>query len=238
MRADIHNLAEVVMEEKIKEKFSVTEDDDMLGLSIYAAQRKMQDYKDKYLLFFDDDEGAATYELTPGATSLLASTLMNFEADEFKNDRLMLAGRLMRKMQSEQLAYAPEVFHSLCHVYVESQQWEEVAAFLRKQIDPSLCQPLLKTVRMLKSNLVYIFQSSTRQDVQAAVDTFEQNFFSLAAVKSRKAEEAAQKAKRQEAGLEQDNVVEGEAVQDMGHLDKKAMRRELRKGGRVDSMEQ
>jgi len=26
----------------------------------------------------------------------------------------------------------------------------------------------------------------------------------------------------------------GEEVQDMGHLDKKAMRRELRKGGRVD----
>jgi len=26
----------------------------------------------------------------------------------------------------------------------------------------------------------------------------------------------------------------GEGVQDMGHLDKKAMRRELRKGGRVD----
>jgi len=89
------------MEEKIKEKFVVTEDDDMLGLSIYAAQRKMQDYKEKYLLFFDADEAPATYELTPRATSLLAETLMNFEADEFKNDRLMLAGRLMRKMQAE-----------------------------------------------------------------------------------------------------------------------------------------
>jgi len=121
MRAGIHSLAEVIMEEKIKEKFPVTEDDDMLGLSIYAAQKKMQGYKEKYLLFFDDDEGAATYELSPKATSLLAETLMNFEADEFKNDRLMLAGRLMRKMQSEQLVYAPEVFHSLCHVYVECQ---------------------------------------------------------------------------------------------------------------------
>lgn len=225
MRADMYTLAEVIMEEKNKEKFPQTEADDILGLNIYAAQRKMQAYKAKYLLFFDLDEGPATYELSSAATNILAQTLMNFEADEFKNDRLMLAGRLMNTMQSEQHPYAPEVFHNLCHVYVESQQWSEVAAFLRKQTDPNLCRPLQKTVKMLKQNLVYIFQSATRQEVQAAVDQFEQNFFSMAAVRARKAEEAAQEAKRLEEGTAHENVTEGEAVQDMGHLEKKAMRR-------------
>jgi len=60
----------------------------------------------------------------------------------------------------------------------------------------------------------------------------------MAAVRARKAEEAAQEAKRLEEGTAHENVTEGEAVQDMGHLEKKAMRRELRKGGRVDSIEQ
>lgn len=46
--------------------------------------------------------------------------MMNFERDEFKNDRLALTEKLNKKMQYEQIPFDGEVFHNICHVYVES----------------------------------------------------------------------------------------------------------------------
>lgn len=125
-------LAEVVMDEKEKEKFPVTRNDDLLALKIYAAQLKMTEYREKFSLFFQDDDGHSVYELTHDVADILAATLMNFERDEFKNDRLMLTEKLNKKMYTDLIPYSGDVFHSICHVYVESQQWEDVTAFLRK----------------------------------------------------------------------------------------------------------
>jgi hypothetical protein len=43
------------MAEKIKEKFEVTVDDEVIALNIYAAQKKFPEYKQKFDLFMDDD---------------------------------------------------------------------------------------------------------------------------------------------------------------------------------------
>lgn len=56
MRNGSHTLAEVVMDEKLKEKFPVTVEDDLLGLQIYAAQVKMPNYREKFLMFFDTED--------------------------------------------------------------------------------------------------------------------------------------------------------------------------------------
>jgi len=90
MRTGNHTLAEVVMDEKGKEKFPVKVEDDLLALEIYASQLKMPNYREKFQLFFDTDNGSAEYELAQEATGILAKTLMSFEGDEFKNERLML----------------------------------------------------------------------------------------------------------------------------------------------------
>lgn len=92
----------------------------------------MPEYREKYSLFFQDDEGHAVYELSHDVTVVLAATLMNFERDEFKNDRLMLIEKLNKKMYTDLIPYNGDVFHCICHVYVESQQWEDITAFLRK----------------------------------------------------------------------------------------------------------
>lgn len=44
MQNQSYTLAEIVMAEKLKEKFSVTVNDELIGLNIFAAQKKMADY--------------------------------------------------------------------------------------------------------------------------------------------------------------------------------------------------
>jgi hypothetical protein len=185
MTNETFSLAEIVMDEKNKEKFPQTLEDEVLAIKIYAKQLKMADYREKFLLFFDTDQGPAQYELTTNLTTVLAKTLLNFEFDEFKNDKLMLTEKLNKKMQNELIPYNAEVFHSICHVYVESQQWEDVSEFLRNQTGSKTCSPNLKTVKYLKANLAYIFQNNVRNDLQDAIQKFEYSFFSLEATRAR-----------------------------------------------------
>lgn len=54
MKNESYTLAEIVMAEKLKEKFQVTVGDELIGLNVFAAQKKMEEYKDKYNVFFDE----------------------------------------------------------------------------------------------------------------------------------------------------------------------------------------
>lgn len=45
MTNESYTLAEIVMAEKVKEKFEVTENDELIGLNIYAAQKKFPEYR-------------------------------------------------------------------------------------------------------------------------------------------------------------------------------------------------
>jgi len=50
-----YELAEIVMSEKLKEKFNITFNDELIGLNIYSAQVKFNDYKSKFETFIKDD---------------------------------------------------------------------------------------------------------------------------------------------------------------------------------------
>jgi len=56
-----YELSEIVMAEKLKEKFTETFNDELIGLNIYAAQRKFADYRQKFELLINDD---SPYEFT------------------------------------------------------------------------------------------------------------------------------------------------------------------------------
>lgn len=86
MENESFTLAEIVMAEKMKEKFDVTENDQIIGLNIYAAQTKFPEYKEKFDLFMNEEE----FEVSQKTMTILGQTLMKFDTDEFKNDRLML----------------------------------------------------------------------------------------------------------------------------------------------------
>lgn len=56
---------------------------------------------------------------------------MNFDSDEFKNDRLMLTEQITKKMRDKLVSYDGSLFHNIVYVYTESQQWQDVATILR-----------------------------------------------------------------------------------------------------------
>ena len=97
MRHKNYTLAEIVMAEKVKERFALTVKDELTGLHVYAAQKKWAEYKEKFEIFFNDslDE---EFRLNYDISQTLGQTLMNFDEDEFKNERLMMSEKLVRRL--------------------------------------------------------------------------------------------------------------------------------------------
>ena len=77
-------------------------------------------------MFIEDE-----FEFTQDISTELGKTLMNFDSDEFKNDRLMLTEQITKKMRDKLVSYDGSLFHNIVYVYTESQQWSDVATILR-----------------------------------------------------------------------------------------------------------
>ena len=82
------------MNEKLKEKFEVTVTDEIINLNIYSSQKKLNEYTEKFEMFFDGQ-----HEFTHEVSVHLGKTLMEFDTEEFKNKRLMLSEKLNKEMQ-------------------------------------------------------------------------------------------------------------------------------------------
>ena len=151
---------------------------------------------------------------------------MKFDTDEYKNDRLMLIERIVRKMRDNEIVYDASLFQNVLYVYTESQQWGDVATILRSQQSTDHCKPNLKTMKYLRSNLVYCFQNSTRLDVLDAIESFEQRFFSYQ--QRREQEQSSKKNKSTSASkIAEESIEEGDLEADQ--MSKKVLRREARK---------
>jgi len=65
-----------------------------------------------------DREGEFTFD--QNLSQKLGSTLMVFDTDEFKNDRLRLSDQIRKRMEDDAVQYSGELFHDLIYVYTES----------------------------------------------------------------------------------------------------------------------
>lgn len=45
---------------------------------------------------------------------------MNFDTDEFKNDRLTMTQKITKKMRDKVIPYEATLFHNILYVYTES----------------------------------------------------------------------------------------------------------------------
>lgn len=106
----------------------------------------------------------------------MGNTLTHFEDEKYKNERLMLTERLMKKMNENYIHYDASLFHNVMYVLTESQQWKEVATLLKELTHSEKVTPTSKTISYLKANLVYSFENSVRLEVQDAIQTFERKF--------------------------------------------------------------
>lgn len=213
-----YNLAEIVMVEKLKEKFSISMQDELIGLHIFAGQQKLAQYREKFEIFLNeelDEEFRLNYE----TAQELGQTMMSFDTEEFKNDRLMLSEKLVRKMQEYQIPCAGDLFHNLVYIYTESQQWESIATFLRAQTAAGTCEPAHKTLGYLKSNIVFCFNNSTRMEIQEALGEFEQAYYRGQPRRTHITERPS--ATR--------DTIEEDDHKELGQKDKKLLRREARR---------
>jgi hypothetical protein len=53
MRHKAFTLAEIVMAEKLKEKFDIKIDDELIGLNVFSAQKKFTEYREKFDILID-----------------------------------------------------------------------------------------------------------------------------------------------------------------------------------------
>jgi hypothetical protein len=72
-------LAEIVMAEKLKEKFVHEKDDELIELKVYSALKKFDQYKEKFDILLDK-EGSHTFD--SNLADQLGSTLMTFDTDQ------------------------------------------------------------------------------------------------------------------------------------------------------------
>lgn len=123
----------------------------------------------------------SAYPFSTDIAHELGSTLLNFKADEHKNQRLQMAEKIIKRMYNLELQYPGDLFHDLIFIMTESQQWQELSKLLRAQSGFRTCKPNQKTIKYLRQNLVYCFQTQTRMDLTDAIDQFDQRFFSYQA---------------------------------------------------------
>lgn len=55
MRHKAFVLAEIVMDEKLKEKFDINIKDELIGLNVFSAQKKFSEYKEKFDILMEKE---------------------------------------------------------------------------------------------------------------------------------------------------------------------------------------
>lgn len=113
-----YELSEIVMAEKLKEKFGeTTVNDELIGLNIYAAQKKFTEFRHKFDLFISDE---SEFEFNNKIASELGNTLKQFDTDEYKNDRLQMTEKIVKRIKQKELCFDSVLFQNAMFVYTES----------------------------------------------------------------------------------------------------------------------
>lgn len=98
------DLGQIVYSEKQREKFEQTISDQLTGLEIFSAQRKIDEFADLYgkLLAIGEKDKAAGAGVAPQFTQevceSIARTLMEFDSEKEKQRRLEMAEKLFKRI--------------------------------------------------------------------------------------------------------------------------------------------
>jgi hypothetical protein len=158
IQTQAYGLAQIVYSEKMREKFEQTIDDQLVGLEIFASQRKVEEFTELYNKIVPDTTvTASTTHLTQNVSETIARNLMQFDSEKEKQRRLEMAERLLKRTMESSIVLSAKLFDSLVFVFTESQQWRQLIDLLSGLNDKN-CTPELKTLNYLKKNLLYCFE--------------------------------------------------------------------------------
>lgn len=174
LKVKAYTLMEVIYSEKLKEKYDMTADDHMMGLEIYAVQKKMAEYSTKFRSILTESiEGIS---LDAHTCEELSRTLAYFDSNEFSSARAEMTEDLEREITFKRIPMTGKTFESLIYVFSESQNWAKVKSLVDYS-QPDNCEPNPDTAKFLKRNLVYCFDSGLRASLKDSLDNFELRFF-------------------------------------------------------------
>ena len=57
---------------------------------------------------------------------------MQFGAEQYKNDQLMLAQKLAKTIYQKVIPYDGDLLHTMIYIYTEAQMWSDVSALLKQ----------------------------------------------------------------------------------------------------------
>ncbi|CDW78620.1 UNKNOWN [Stylonychia lemnae] len=170
-----YTLAQIVYSEKMREKFDITTNDNLIGLQIFANQKKLEEFTDLYQKLMGDKDGK--YKFDESVCEQICLNLMHFDSDKEKMIRLDMTEKLMKKVYGESITITGKLFDSAVYIFTESQQWQKVINILNF-INPDNSSPDIKTLNYLKKNLLYCFDSTQRQTLKDQIKKAEDTFFS------------------------------------------------------------
>lgn len=161
----------------MREKFESTIDDQLVGLEIFASQKKIDEFTDLYNKIVPDTHVTTqTTQLTQNVSEAIARNLMHFDSDKEKQRRLEMADRLLKRTMESSIVLTGQLLDSLVFVFTESQQWRQLTDLLNGLNDKN-CTPEIKTLNYLKKNLLYCFEPQTRSQLKEQIEKLEDTFF-------------------------------------------------------------
>ena len=92
----------------------------------------MAEYSEKFNVFFDESLDQNEFGINKEIADQLCKTLLIFEGDVFKNDRLMLTQKLSRHLTDNMIKFNGDVLHTIIYVLAESQLWTDVASVVKQ----------------------------------------------------------------------------------------------------------
>ncbi len=176
----------------MREKFDSGVVDQLIGLEIFASQKKIDEFGELFNKLLTEPPKATPVTekegevaaavpqqqagLTQDTCEQIAKNLMLFDSDKEKARRLDMAERLFRRVIDANIDFSGRLFDSLVFVFTESQQWRQLIDTLNA-VNPRNCTPEVKTLNYLKKNLLYCFEPQIRGQLKEQIEILEDTFF-------------------------------------------------------------
>jgi len=181
LKVKAYPLSEVIYLEKQKEKMERQINDVLIGLEIYGPQKKIDEYRE---LFNEITMENGKYEVNRYVCEQIGHSLMAFNSEEDKANRLDMAGTLQTLIRNKEITMSSKLFDSLVFVFTESQGWARINDMLVNST-PENCDPSTKSINYLKKNIIYCFEPVMRGQMRDNIEAFETRFFSTQAMADR-----------------------------------------------------
>ena len=139
----------------MREKFEPSVVDHVIGLEIFASQKKIDEFSDLYNKLVSTTD--AEIKLSQEVCEAIANNLMHFDTEKDKMKRLEMTEKLLRRVFEDHIMLSAKLFESLVSVFTESQQWRQLIDLL-SNVHATNCTPDLNTYNFLKKNLLYCFE--------------------------------------------------------------------------------